>query len=242
MGPLIKFIYGIVRNISWGTSAMTFWHRLTSVAVLGALTVGTALATPTSILWNPSVDIQAPKTAHLGLDHYSTTDGEGLISNDLGLTWGAGSGFEIGVDYITPLSENFQFNAKWGLPERDNSPAFAVGAQFFGDEDSAPNILYALVAKTFGTSGRFTLGAYTGNDDVLGNDESGIIAAWDKTFNAKWWGAIDYSSGNNAYGQISVGGAYKFAPNSSFMLAYLHFPELTGGAKNQITAQVDFDF
>ena len=216
---------------------------MTVLAALGLAAAGTASATPTSIIWNPSVDVQAPGTKHLGLDAYFPTEGDqAIIRNDLGLTWGVGSGFEIGVDYITPLADNFQFNAKFGIPERENAPAFAVGAQFFGDEDSAPNILYALVAKTFGTNGRFTFGGYTGNEDVIGAEESGFILAWDKTFNDKWWGAIDYSSGDNLYGQISVGGAYKFAPNASFMLAYLNFHGINGPNQDQITAQVDFDF
>lgn len=219
---------------------MTWMTRLFTVAGLGLLAAGTAFATPTSIIWNPSVDVQATGTGHVGLDTYWTTDGDGVVANDLGLTWGVAPGFEAGVDYITPLANNFQFNAKYGIPEGENSPAFAVGAQFFGDTDTAPNILYALVAKTFGENGRITFGGYTGNDDVLGNEESGFILAWDKTFNDKWWGAVDYSSGDNAYGQISVGGAYKFAPNASLLLGYLNFHQ--DGINDQFTAQVDFDF
>lgn len=218
----------------------TYWKHVASISTLGLLAAGTALATPTSIIWNPSVDVQAPRTAHLGLDHYSTTDGDGIV-NDLGLTWGLGSGVEAGIDYITPLDEgNFQFNAKWGMPERENAPAFALGTQFFGDEDVAPNIFYGLVAKTFGTTGRFHIGAYTGNEDVLGDEESGFILAWDKTFNDKWWGAIDFSSGDNAYGQISAGAAYKFAPNVGVLFAYLS--PFGDGLDDQFTVQVDIDF
>jgi hypothetical protein len=207
--------------------------------LLSSLVASAAFATPTSIIWNPSVDVQAPKTTHLGFDTYFTPDGENFYTNDAGLTWGLGSGVEVGLDYISPLPKgNVQFNAKWGMPEKGSAPAFAVGAQFFGDKDVAPNIFYALLAKTFGTSGRFHLGAYTGNNDVLA-DESGVIIAWDKTFNAKWWGAVDYASGDG-YGVLSFGGAYKFAPNVGVLLGYV-IPNISG-ARNQITTQVDIDF
>lgn len=146
---------------------------------------------------------------------------------------------EIGIDQraygVEPAdSSPMYFNAKVGTPEDSlfkGSPALAIGGYDFGTRkyDSTSNIgtdyniVYGLAAKTFGKAGRFSVGYYQGNDKLLLDkngkaDEKGVLASWDRTISEvsdKLWVAIDYMGGENSYGALSYGVAWKFAPNVS---------------------------
>ena len=97
-------------------------------------------ATPSTIIWIPSVDFQGYKSFHLGIDNYaydfrSGKPGSGTaFPTDLGLTVGVLPDSvilaEIGFDYMTPQWSPFLLNAKVGVPEgalTDWFPAIAVG-------------------------------------------------------------------------------------------------------------------
>ncbi len=226
-------------------------RRLSSHALLAGLALatatGAALATPSTNVWNPNTDIQAPKTLHLGVDNYfsvkSNKNNSVAFPTDVGLTYGLGSGIEIGMDLFEPTSSPVQFNAKWGLPEKGKSPAFAIGIQNVGTSHAtASDIAYALVAKTFPSFGRITLGGYTGRKSVIGTPKSGVIAAYDRQFTPKWWGSVDYASGDNAYGALSVGAAYKVAPNVGVLFGYVMFNNSSITTNDTFTTQVDIDF
>jgi hypothetical protein len=193
-----------------------------------------AFATPSTQIWNPSTDIQAFGTAHLGIDNYFTTawpkDGGYAYPTDVNLTYGALPGVEVGIDSFMPSSAQLEFNAKYGVAENGNIPAYAIGAQNFGfnvdaDKKSSDwNIWYAVVAKSF-MLGRLTGGYYTGNDHVLLNNDgekanTGFIATWDKSITDKIWLCLDYASGYSAYGSFFYGGSYSFSSNTSVIFGY----------------------
>lgn len=219
-----------------------------AVAALAAtlLAAGAAGATPTTNIWNPSTDVQAKGTWHLGIDNYFSAlrnrTTPVAFPTDIGLTYGLGYGFEAGVDVFEPSKAPFVFNAKWALPERKGLPAIALGAQAVGTNATTEgNILYGLAAKTFGF-GRITAGGYAGRKGFLGNDNSGAILAWDRSFGSKWWASVDYASGQNPYGEVSVGGSYKVAPNVSLLAGYVFLNDKRFNPNDTVTTQLDIDF
>lgn len=217
------------------------------LVVACVLAASTAGATPTTNVWNPNTDVQAKGVLHLGIDDYFSifdNDTRPYAFNTLvGLTYGLGAGFEVGVDFIGANAQPFVFNAKWGLPEGDALPAVAVGVQQLGAKASGQaSIYYGLLAKSFEGVGRFTVGGYSGLESVLGADNSGFIAAWDKALSERWWASIDYASGNNAYGALAFGASYKLAPNVGLLFGYVVFNEGSINPNDVFTAQLDVDF
>jgi hypothetical protein len=231
---------------------------LVLVAFTVVLSSTVCFATPSTQIWNPSTDIQSAGTWHLGIDNYFTTEwpqnGGYAYPTDVNLTYGALPGLEVGIDSFMPSVNQFEFNAKYGIAENGNLPAFAVGAQNFGfNKDSKSNsadwnIWYAVVAKTFGI-GRLTGGYYTGNDLVLLDNDgekanTGFIATWDKAVTDKIWLCLDYASGNSAYGSFFYGGSYAFAANTSVIFGYGTFNRHanTGdGFDPVVTTQLDIN-
>jgi len=162
-------------------------------------------------------------------------------------------GAEPGTD-----STPFYFNVKIGTPEDSlfkGSPAIAVGGYDFGTKkfDSASglgtdyNIVYGLVAKTIGKAGRFSAGYYQGSDKLLldksgKKDNTGVLASWDRTISEisdKLWVAVDYMGGENSYGALSYGVAWKFAPNVGVIFGMDDYNN--DNYKPTYTIQVDID-
>ena len=139
-------------------------------------------ATPSTIIWIPSVDFQGYKSFHLGIDNYAYDfkSGKpysgGAFPTDLGLTVGVLPDSmvqaEIGVDYFTPQWSPFLVNAKVGFPEGafvNWSPAIAIGGFGFGFQKNVTdfNILYGIVGKSLPVIGRIEVGYYSGNKNLL---------------------------------------------------------------------------
>jgi hypothetical protein len=237
---------------------MNMIRSISLIAGMLILLMISCFATPSTQIWNPSTDIQASGTVHLGLDNYFTViwprDGGYAFPTDIGLTYGVLPGFEIGIDSFSPSSAQYQFNAKYGIPEKGNLPAMAVGGQNFGfnvDADNRSsdwNIFYAVAAKTYGI-GRLTAGYYSGNDHVLVNNDgekanTGFILTWDKTLSEKLWACIDYASGDSSYGSAFYGLSWMFSSNTSVILGYgtWNRHQNTGdGFDPVITTQVDIN-
>ncbi|MBI5741839.1 MAG: hypothetical protein HZA16_14140 [Nitrospirae bacterium] len=232
--------------------------------VLLFLLAGIAYATPSTQIWIPSTDIQAFKKGHFGLDSYIKTgsqDGatEPTVTN-MGLTAGVlpfeKVQMELGVDYRDTGGNHdypLLFNAKLGTPENalfQGSPAIAAGGYDFGTKSDITNynLYYGLAAKTLGQLGRFSAGYYTGNKDLLididgKKDNHGLLLSWDRTITEisdKLWAAVDYQGGDNGYGALSFGAAWKFAPNVGVILGYDIYNEST--FKPTATVQLDIDF
>jgi hypothetical protein len=146
------------------------------------------------------------------------------------LTYGLTPGIEVGVDSFMPSSNQFTFNAKYGIPEGVILPGLALGFFNFGFDtldgvkSSDQNIVYSVMAKTFGI-GRVSAGYYSGNRDVLVDEfgdaqNTGFILTWDKTITDKIWACVDYASGYSVNGTLFGGFSYAFAPNTSVIFGY----------------------
>jgi hypothetical protein len=200
-------------------------------------------ATPSTIIWIPSVDFQGYKSFHLGIDNYaydfkSGKPGSGTaFPTDLGLTVGilpdSTIQAEVGFDYFTPQLSPFMLNAKVGVPEgvlADWAPAIAVGGFAFGTHKNVTdcNIIYGMAGKTFPVIGRIEAGYFSGNQKVLvdlstGNaDNSGVLLSWDRQIteiSENLWLAIDYQGTKSSFGALSYGFAWSFSKNVSVIFA-----------------------
>ena len=221
-----------------------------------------ALATPSTTLWIPSVDIQAYGVWHFGVDTYTTVgkkaeDGGRMFPVDYGLTVGVAPfetwGVEIGVDMFEQADDPIYLNAKAALYEGalgDWSPALAVGGYTFGTKSEVTdyNIIYVVAAKSFDSIGRITVGFYSGNDKLLVDkdgekDASGLLASWDLQLTDKWWLAVDYMGGKNAFGATSFGFAYAAADNVGILFGYNIFADndIGGEGANSNTLEFNLD-
>lgn len=193
--------------------------ELLLILVCLAAFAGAAFATPSTLVWIPSTDIQPAEALHFGVDVYDPSDGDTL--SVFGLTIGAGKSVEGGIDYLSMPGQQdpVRFNAKAAvLKEGDGVPAVVLGVYDFGG-DAASNIVYALGSKSF-SFGRITFGYGIGKEDVLGPDNNMVFLGYDKVLTDKWWFAADYQSGESAFGAVSAGVAYTISPNSSLLVGY----------------------
>jgi hypothetical protein len=221
---------------------MKTWTNLT-IALLIVICCASSLilATPSTIIWIPSVDFQGYKSFHLGIDNYSFDFKKGVggtaFPTDLGLTVGVLPDTivlaEIGFDYFTPQWSPFTLNAKVGIPEGvlgDWSPAVAVGGFNFGFQKNVTdaNIVYGMVGKTFPVIGRLEVGYFSGNKKLLVDlstgsaDNSGVLLSWDRQIpeiSENLWLAVDYQGTKSSFGALSYGLAWSFSKNVSVIFA-----------------------
>lgn len=243
---------------------------LAAAAAIVAMACGSAMATPSTQIWIPSTDVQAYKTVHLGIDNYVRAERKSDGSRDpnvydLGLTAGVlpfeKVQLEVGIDYLVngTAYDNYPlyFNAKLGTPENslfNHSPALAIGGYNIGTNSSNAlrtdqNIVYALAAKTLPVVGRISAGYFTGNDEVLldenGKKENdGILLSWDRTISEvsdKLWAAVDYQGGDSAMGALSLGVAWAFSKNVSLIFGYDIYNNDKMAGKNTFTTQLDIN-
>ena len=244
------------------------------VAVL--LACGSAKAAPTAQVMIPSTDIKGLRELAIGLTYlgrFSPKTDAGASSTDIGITTGLSPfenlRMEVGIDYVTSNLQNdnaadshpIYFNGKLGTPEDafgiKGLPAFAVGGYNLGTYDNSErgistrqNIVYGLVAKTLPVIGRLTAGGYNGSEGALGKDvNTGVMASWDRTMTElsdKLWLGVDYMSGNNANGELSLGGSWTFCKQVTMLVGVVFFnpfytpsgPGDLPGGKPAYTAQL----
>jgi hypothetical protein len=217
---------------------------LTLIAVI--ICYGYSFSTPSTQLWIPSTDFQKWKSLHLGADNYIRTSKTGGVRGaaifDMGLTTGLlpfeKLQGEVGIDYLY-MGDNvydnhpLYLNAKIGLPEGaifKGSPAIAAGVYNIGFKKNLTNynILYAVIAKTVPVLGRLSAGYYTGNADILVDENlakanNGILLSWDRTMSEisdKLWLSVDYQGGRNYLGALNIGASWAFSKNVSVIFAY----------------------
>jgi hypothetical protein len=221
---------------------MKTWTKLTIALLIVVCCASSFIqATPSTIIWIPSVDFQGYKSFHLGIDNYSfdfkNGAGGSAFPTDLGLTVGVLPDTivlaEIGFDYFTPQWSPFTLNAKVGVPEGvlgDWSPAIAVGGFAFGFQKNVTdaNIVYGMVGKTFPVIGRLEVGYFSGNNKLLVDlstgkaDNSGILLSWDRNIpeiSDNLWLAVDYQGTKSSFGALSYGLAWTFSKNVSVIFA-----------------------
>lgn len=229
-------------------------------AALVALTSSMALATPSTQIWIPSTDAKDFKNVHIDIDNYarfSSSTSAGANMYNLGLSAGVlpfeNLKLEIGVDFLKQNADDhpFYFNAKLATPEGafgvKELPAFAVGSYNLGTVTATQqNIYYGLVAKTLPVVGRLSVGGYTSNEDLFGKkDNKGLLASLDRNMpelSDKLWLAVDYMSGNNYNGALSIGGSWAFSKQISLIVGAVFFnPFQTAqpGGKPTLTTQID---
>ena len=249
---------------------------LAAATAIVVLACGSAMATPSTQIWIPSTDAKDLKNIHIDIDNYarfsSKTDA-GPNYYNVGLSAGVlpleNLKLEVGVDFLkagiigvdaggSPVSGDdhpFYFNAKLATPEGafgiKELPAFAVGGFNFGTVAATEqNIVYALVAKTLPVVGRLSVGGYNGSEKTLGaKTNNGILASWDRSMpeiSDKLWLAVDYMSGKNYNGEISVGGSWAFSKQISLIVGAVFFNPFQStvggvipGGKPTLTTQID---
>lgn len=221
--------------------------RVVFFLVIGlVMVVNVSRATPSTIIWIPSIDLQGFNSWHLGIDNYIRTQSDkgvrGAGIYDIGLTVGIlpfkNIQGEVGIDYLSMGDNVFDnhpvyFNGKIGLPEGvifKNAPGIAVGAFNFGLQNNLTNfnIVYGVVAKTLPKIGRLSFGYYIGNEKILldGNGakaNKGIIAAWErpmKEISDKLGLSVDYQGGKNYLGSLNFAISWAFTDKISMIAGY----------------------
>ena len=182
---------------------------------------------------------------------------------------------EVGFDYLTSNAQfdtpadnhPFYFNAKLATPEDlgfKGMPAFAVGVFNAGTYDkpevgvsTRQNLVYGLVARTLPVIGRLSAGGYYGAKRALANgtnslntnQNSGAMVSWDRgitEISDKLWLGIDYMSGNNANGELGMGGSWAFTKQVTLLVGVQIFNpgykptggEMIPGGKPAFTTQL----
>ncbi|MHB9133187.1 MAG: hypothetical protein ACYDBB_19125 [Armatimonadota bacterium] len=225
----------------------------TIIATLLFLVSVPLFATPSTLIWIPSTDIQPQGVWHVGSDMYVyDNNGDTAPFIDAGLTYGVTPRIELGVDYAGSFanpgsgdtSNPAWFNGKVLLVAPTEQTPFALAAGVYNagfDSDNNMGVIYGIGSYTYSGT-RFSLGAYTGKKSVLapagsGLDDSGILAGIDRTV-GKWWFGADYQSGKNALGAWNVGVGYAVDAKTSFIVGYDHY---NVGAPHSFTLQVDMN-
>ncbi len=221
-----------------------------------------AFATPSTIIWIPSTDIQGYGVWHVGIDSYFSVFKKGpanggiAFPTDVGLTVGvfpfSSVQMEVGVDILEPQDSPWLFNAKIGIPEETifaGSPSLAFGAMNIGVKKNVSdyNIFYGLVSRNLPTVGRLSVGYFAGNGNLLVNPQTGVkentglLASWDKQMSEvsdKLWLAVDYQSGKSGFGSLNFGFAWAFTQTISVIAGYDIFHN---GAPGTFTTQLDIN-
>lgn len=200
-------------------------------------------ATPSSIIWIPSTDIQPQDKVHLGIDNYATVKGGttgASTTPDYGLTWGLKNA-EIGIDYIASQANPLYFNGKIHLIGKTSTDLNIVAGVYNVGTTNTTNqeVKYLLTSQTAADGSRYSLGYGIGRKAVLGSDNKMVLASIDKQLNDKWWAAVDYQSGKSSLGALSFGLSYNFAPNTSVIFGYDIYNNKD--YKNTITTQLDIN-
>lgn len=198
---------------------------ITAFLFLASLPV---FATPSTLVYIPSTDIQPYKTWHLGTDSYIPNNGAAPLV-DIGVTYGVAPRIEVGADLASglvdaagePINKPLWLNAKIQVLTSEQSPIPVAVGIYNASPKSAANqqIIYGVGSYAFSGGPRLTLGAYSGREGGIGSSKDGVLAGLDYT-RGKWWYGVDYMSGDNAVGAVSPGIGYNFADNAGVIVGY----------------------
>lgn len=200
---------------------------------------GAACATPSTLIWIPSTDVQTD-SIHLGIDALSSAGDADDPATDFGLTFGNGK-YEWGVDYFEGIDDPIYLNAKALLKdETPTSPRLVAGVYSYGTDDAtAYDIFYLLGSKSFGF-GRLTAGYGIGRKEALGDDNAMVLLGYDKMLSDEWGFAMDYQSGKSPFGAFSAGVTYVINPKTSVIIGYTWFND--DAFADCLTTQFDMNF
>ena len=204
-----------------------------------------AHATPSTLIWIPSTDIQPNNTWHFGFDNYFRSNLTRVAPTDTGLTYGLLNGrAEVGIDYFSPSDDPVTFNGKYLIcPETASRPALAIGGEFFGFESGVTdaNMAYLVGSKTFGKV-RAHLGYCHGKESTIGGTPNMLLAGLDGYLDAQkqWWWGVDYQSGASLFGAFNFGVGYQINHAASVIVGYDIYN--APGTDNSFTVQWDINF
>lgn len=246
--------------------------RRTSARLLCAsallLPAGAARATPSSIIWIPSTDIQKFATVHLGDDAFVRVADEPsgqrrppivVLGPLVGVLPFKKLQLEVGFDLffqgVSSLDAHpLSFHAKLGTPQGSLfrwSPALAVGIYDAGIARGLTdfNLGYGLASWQLPYVGRFAGGYYLGNTHLLRDRHgepagAGLLLSWDRTMKElthHLWLAADYQGGQSALGAVNFGGAWRFTEKISVLVGYDHYLDRAVAGQDTVTVQVDID-
>jgi hypothetical protein len=217
---------------------------------LGALVLpARAVATPSTEIWIPSIDLQPFLVPHLNFDAYVRTRSEPdstrraplwLFGPTIGVLPWEKVQLEVGLDLIwqgvNPADQYpIYFHAKLGTPEDSmfkRSPGLVVGIYNAGVKRSVTthDIGYSLVGRTLPGLGRFSVGYFYANRnasiffDEHGNvANQGLLAAWDRTMkeiSPRLTLLVDYQGSASWIGAASFGFQWCFTEQISMIFAY----------------------
>ena len=225
---------------------------------------GVAGATPSKIMRIPSTDIQPYATFHLGIENNTTMfrqkdDGGHADPTIFGLTAGfldAGTfRIEGGIDVREPNDFPMSFNAKVATTEEAFGkwgPILAVGAFDVGTEkfQNDYNMVYGEASKTISFIGRFSVGYFSGNADMIKNvrgvtDNHGLMLGFDRRMpevNEKLWFGIDYMGTRSIYGAVTFGFGWSFSEKATLVVGYVRYNDSAIAKASVMTWQAQFDF
>lgn len=241
---------------------------LAAAAAIVVMACGTAMAGPTGQINIPSTDAKGLKEATISINNnarFSTAADAGSNFYDVGVVTGLlpfeKLKLEIGADYGTAGAgaspQPFIYNAKLATAEDAlfvGLPAFAIGGYNLGTVNASnrQNIAYVLAAKTLPVVGRLSVGGYSGAKNApagLGDKNTGVLASWDRTISEvsdKLWLGVDYMSGNNADGEVSVGGSWAFSKQITLLAGVTFYNKIADngtvvGGKPAFTTQLSIN-
>ena len=231
------------------------------LAMLLITTESRLSATPSTVYWTPCTTYFQPfLKGHIGYDTYVRENS--MLTNDYGFTIGVlpfeKLQAEIGYDALLPVASPATFkdanylNAKIGWSENTLLPVgFSAGIFNVGfDKDVTDyNVMYAVIGKTFDNIGTIAVGGYSGNKELLKNDNgnadnNGFMASYTSPTLGKVILCADYMSGNNILSAWGAGVYYYFADNVTLLTGPV-FPlskQFPGSDKMMWTLQLDIDF
>lgn len=218
-------------------------------------------ATPSTVFWTPcTVYFQPFLKGHIGYDSYVRDNS--MLSNDYGYTMGIlpfkEIQAEVGYDALLPVASPATFkdanylNGKIGWNENALLPVgFSLGIFNAGVDNNVTNynVFYAALGKTFDNIGTVCVGAYSGNDKLLIDDNgkvdsSGLMASYTSPQVGKFQVCADYMSGNNVLSAWGAGLYCYFAYNADLLTGPV-FPlskQFAGSSKMMWSLQLDVDF
>jgi hypothetical protein len=201
------------------------------------------LATPSTLVWIPSTDIQPRGVLHLGVDSYVFTAGDDSPAPivDFSLTYGITPKVEVGIDLFSNTGDPLFFNGKVQLlsPTEKLPLAVAAGIYNAGTAGATNQSLWYAVGSYTCNGTRLTAGGYTGRNEALGDDHSGLLLGLDKQLNKTIWLGVDYQSGDNPVGALNFGVGYTLSENVSVIVGYDIY---NVGGPDSVNFQLDANF
>jgi hypothetical protein len=225
---------------------------------------GVAGATPSKLMKIPATDVQPYGTFHLGIENDTTMFRQKDIGGHADPTiFGLTAGFldagtfkvEGGIDVREPNDFPMSFHGKAATTEEAFGkwgPILAVGAYDVGTDKfkNDYNIIYGEASKTISFIGRFTVGYFTGNADMLKDvrgytDNRGLMLGFDRRMpevNEKLWFCIDSMGTRSIYGAVTFGFGWSFSEKATLVIGYVRYNEEAVAKSNVMTWQAQFDF